>query len=56
MVQQDSPFTACKPERVEEADGISAAYERQLKDLKRSYEELYRLGTAEPYTRMGEVG
>ena len=55
MVQQDSPFTARKPEKVG-AKGVAAADHQWLTDAKHRYEELRELGKSEPYTGMGEVG
>ena len=44
MVQQDSPFTARKPEKVG-AEGVAAAADHQwLTDPKHRYEELCELG------------
>ena len=56
MVQQDSPFTAWKPEKVG-AQGVAAAADDQwLRDAKRRHEDLRELAESERYTGMGEVG
>ena len=51
MYQQDSPFTAFKPEKVDEDAPalvvISAVYDRRVQEIRRSYEERIEAAQAE---------